>query len=162
MTRKELMRMMPTNGDDLSSAARIVELGHPAVVPVLRDMVMWMRVAESVVADRFARFFAELGEPAVEAISQGLQRENCWLRHRVFVQVLPCWRPETIKRLTNILTVVATQPDAYNNDLRSVSILIKYRLAESEWLRGWLSFKKERLVERFDLLKQVEEELQGC
>jgi hypothetical protein len=159
MTRKELTRMMPTNGDDLSSATRIVELGYPTVGPVLPDMVRWMRVAESTVADRFAQFLAELGDPAVEAICEGLQRENCWLRHRVFVQVLPRWQPETIKRLANVLAIVATQPDAYDNDLRSISILTKHQLVESEWLRSWVSFKRERLTERLDLIQQVEEEL---
>jgi hypothetical protein len=54
MDRKELMRMMPTDGEDILAATRIVDLGYPAIAPVLRDMMKWMRVAESPVADSLA------------------------------------------------------------------------------------------------------------
>jgi len=54
MTRKELMRMMPANADDISAAERIIEIGHPEIAPVMRDMVIAMRVAKSPVADAFA------------------------------------------------------------------------------------------------------------
>ncbi len=76
LSRKELIRMMPSNGDDLEGAGRIVELGYPAVKPIMRDMVGWMRVAESPVADTFAAFFGRLGEPAVPAIQAGLDGSN--------------------------------------------------------------------------------------
>jgi hypothetical protein len=159
MTRKELMRVMPANGDDLPAANRIVETGHPTVVPVMRDMVRWMRVAQSPVADTFAQFFGALGAPAVNVIAEGLLRENCWLRHRVFSQILPKWPPEVIRQLTNVLTVIATQPDAYDNDLRSVAVLTKYRLADPEWLKEWITFKKEGMAARHQLLLEVEEQL---
>ena len=83
MTRKELMRMMPANADDISAAERIIEIGHPEIAPVMRDMVIAMRVAKSPVADAFAAYFGRLGQPAVEVIGHGLLKENCWLRHRI-------------------------------------------------------------------------------
>ena len=159
MTRKELMRLMPMNGDDLPAAKRMVELGYPAVAPVMRDMVRWMRVAQSPVANTFAEFFGDLGAPAVNVISEGLQRKNCGLRHKVFCQILPKWPPETIQQLTIVLNMLATQPDAHDNDLRSVSILAKYRLADPEWLKQWLTFKKERMAARNELLIEVEEQV---
>ncbi len=159
MTRKELMRLMPENADDVATATAVVELGHPGVAPVMRDMVRWMRVAESPVADIFARFFAKVGAPAVSVIAEGLMRENCWLRHRTFCQILPKWSSELISPLTNVLTMIATQPDAYDNDLRSVAVLAKHRLAEPKWLKEWAAFKKERMAIRDDLLRQVEQEL---
>lgn len=159
MTRKELMRLMPANADDVAAATTIVELGHPSVAPVMRDMVRWMRVAESPVADTFARFITEVGAPAVSVIAEGLMRENCWLRHRVCCHILPKWSPDLIRQLTNVLTMIATQPDAYDNDLRSVAILAKHRLAESNWLKEWVAFKKDRMATRSDLLGQVERQL---
>lgn len=89
MTRKELMRMMPANADDMAAAERIIEMGYPEIVPVMRDMVNTMRVAESPVADVFAAYFGRLGQAAVQAIGQGLMKENCWLRLRIFTVVLP-------------------------------------------------------------------------
>jgi hypothetical protein len=159
MTRKEIMRVMPTNADDVGAARAVVQMGHPAVAPVLREMLRCMRVAQSPVADVFAAFFGELGEAAVPVIAEGLMRENCWLRHQIFTRVLPAWSPGAIRQLVNILTVVATQPDAYDNDLRSVAVLTQYRLADSEWLMKWIAFKKERLDVRGKLLTEREAEL---
>jgi hypothetical protein len=153
--------MMPATGDDLAAATRIVELGFPAVGPIMRDMVRWMRVADSPVADAFAAFFGRLGEPAVSVIAEGLSQENCWLRHRVFCQVLSAWPSELIGQLTNVVTMIATQPDAYDNDIRSISVLTKHGLADPEWLGGWVEFKKERLAVRNELLTQVEEQLKN-
>jgi hypothetical protein len=153
------MRLMPVTGDDLLAARRIVEMGYPAVAPVMRDMVRWMRVAESPVADTFAAFFGQLGQSAVSAIAEGLMRENCWLRHRIFTQILPKWPADVLRGLTNMLTMVATQPDAYDNDLLCVAVLIQHRLADLEWVRQWITFKKERWAVRNDLLIKVEEEL---
>ncbi len=161
MTRKELMRMMPATGDDLPAAARIIEMGYPAVGPIMRDMVRSMRIAESPVADAFAAFFGRLGQPAVSVIAEGLSRENCWLRHRVFCQVLPEWPREVIGELTNVLTMIATQPDAYDNDIRSVSVLAKNGLTDLDWLREWVKFKRERLTTRNELLTQAEQQLKN-
>ncbi len=159
MTRKDLMKIMPANGDDLAAAQRIVELGFPTVCPVMRDMVNWLRVADAPVADTFAGFFAKIGQPAVGVIGDGLRRENCWLRHRIFTQVLPKWPLDAIRQLTDILTMVATQPDAYDNDIRCVDLLAEHRLAELKWLEQWLVFKRDRWNSRNGLLQVAEERL---
>ncbi len=150
---------MPANGDDLLAAQHIVELGFPTVRPVMSDMVKWMRVAHSPVADTFADFFGRLGTPALSAIEKGIFPENCWLRHQVFTRVLPLWSSDAIRALTHTLTMIATQPDAYNNDLRSAAMLAKHSLADKQWLADWLGFKRDRLAERNELLHQIEAEL---
>jgi hypothetical protein len=161
MNRKEIISIMPVNADDIVAAKRIIEMGHPSITPVMRDMVRWMRVAESPVADAFAAFFGRLGEPAVDVIAEGLMKDNCWLKHRIFNMVLPGWPPDAIRKLANVLKIVVTHPDAYDNDLRSVEILVKYNLADLQWLHEWISFKKERLAIRNELLIEVEEQLKS-
>lgn len=162
MTRKELMRIMPEKADDLSAAKAVVQLGYPVVAPVMPDMVRWLRVAESPVAEVFAQFFADVGAPALQVIAKALMCENCWLRHRVFSQILPNWSPELIRQLTNVLNMIATQPDAYNNDLRSMAVLASHRLVDCDWLKKWLDFKNNRLAARSDLLREVERLLDNC
>lgn len=159
MTRKELMRLMPENAEDVAAASAVVSLGHPTVTPIMDEMVRWMRVSESPVADTFARFLEELGAPAVKVIADGLMRENCWLRHRVFCQILPKWPTELIGQLTMVLTMVATQPDAYDNDLRSILVLARHDLAEKKWLKEWADFKRDIMTKRSDLMLQVEQQL---
>jgi hypothetical protein len=153
------MLMMPANAADLSAAMRVIEVGYPTIAPVMRDMVRWMRVAESPVADAFAAFFGCLGVAAVGVIGEGLRKDNCWLKHRIFTKILPAWPADAVRPLTNDLTMTATHPDAYDNDLRSMVVLIQHRLADPKWLREWLSFKKERLAARSTLLIGVEEQL---
>src|ERR1041384_7373535 len=95
MNRRELMRLMPRDGQDVAAAQHIVDLGYPAVAPVLPDIVRWLRVAESRVADMFADLLAVLGAPAAEAVAWGgLNPDNCWARHRILCRVLPRWPDE--------------------------------------------------------------------
>lgn len=155
MTRKELLLLMPKNAADLEGANRIIGLGYPIIEPVHKDMVYSMRVAESPVADAFAAYFADVGESASPAIAEGLHRENCWLRHRLFTIVFPAWTDTALAGLRNILTMVATHPDAYDNDVRCVGLLAERGLADPAWLADWLEFKKERMSERDRLIKIV-------
>ena len=159
MTRKELMRMMPVNARDAAAAEHVVQLGFPVVAPVLRDMVQAMRVAHSPAADVFAAFLARLGAPAIPAIAKGLHRENCWLRHRIFTQVLPHWPVEAIAPLKIELACIATQPDGYDNDLLCMELLMRHHLADPAWLAQWLEFKQERWAVRAAALRRVEERL---
>ena len=159
MYRAELMSMMPATADDLPAAKRVVELGYPAVAPVMRDMVRWMRVAESPVADAFADFFASVGAPAAGVIAEGLRRDNCWLKHRILTVVLPAWPADAVQQLSCDLSIAATHPDAYDNDLHCVAILARHGLVDLKWLRGWVTFKKERWAVRNALLTEVEEQL---
>jgi len=161
MTRKELMRLMPANGADVPAAILIVKLGHPSVIPVMRDMIRWMRVAECPVADEFAEFFGRLGASAVPVIAEGLMRENCWLRYRIFTRVLPAWPSDLVRELSTTLNMIVTQPDAYDNDIRSAALLIKHHLADLRWLTGWIAFKKDRIADRSQLLQQIESEMRS-
>ena len=158
MHRRELMQLMPRNGRDQAGADRIVQLGFPTVEPVLRDIVRWLRVPESPVADTFAEFLAELGEPAAQVIAwRGLHPENCWARHRILCVVLPRWPRAALKSIASMLTTTATQPDAYDNDLRAVQLLAEHRLVDPKWLAGWVEFKQERLEARTSLFKGAHE-----
>ena len=161
MTRKELMKMMPVDAMDAAAAERVERLGFPTVAPGLRDMVQAMRVARSPAADVFAAFLARLGAPALPAIAKGLHRENGWLRHRIFTQVLPQWPVEAIQPLKIELACIATQPDEHDNDLLCMELLLRHHLVETAWLAQWLEFKKERWTVRAKALRRVEEKLRA-
>jgi hypothetical protein len=156
MNRRELMRLMPRNGNDVDGAEHILALGYPAIAPVLPDIVRWLRVAESPVADAFADLLADLGDPAIEAVAwHGLRPDNCWARHRILCRVLPRWSDSALQRITFMLSTTATQPDAYDNDLRAIEILADRGLADPKWLAGWLEFKQGRLDARVALLARA-------
>lgn len=161
MNRKELMSIMPKNAADLPAAMRIIELNYPTVGPVMRDMVQCMRVAESPVADAFAKFFGRLGAPAISVIATGLRKNNCWLRHRILTEIISQWPLDVVKQLSLDLTMLATQPDAYDNDLRCIALLAKFQLAETKWLQEWISFKKDRIADRNKLLVEAEKTIKS-
>lgn len=155
MDRKELLRLMPRNGCDTEAAQLVVGIGYPALEPIHRDMIQAMGVAESPVADIFADYFAAVGGSSVQAVAEGLNRENCWLRHRLFTRVFPHWSDVDLAALQNVLTMVATHPDAYDNDVRCVCLLAERGLADLDWLAQWLDFKRERMAERDKLVHQA-------
>ncbi|HSH93718.1 MAG TPA: hypothetical protein VK968_06205, partial [Roseimicrobium sp.] len=130
--------------------------------PIHRDMIQAMRVAESPVADMFADYFAGVGGVSSLAVVEGLNLENCWLRHRLFTRVLPSWPNLDLSTLRNTLTMVATQPDAYDNDVRCVCLLAERGLADLDWLAQWLDFKRERMVERDKLVNRAATIIEGA
>ena len=156
MTRKELIRLLPRDGTDLDGAKEFVALGYPMVGPALPEIMRFLRLADSPVADAFAEFVAGMGEVALPALAKALGPENCWLRHRVFCKILPCWPDASLGKLRDVLALIATQPDAYDNDVRCIELLLQRGLADISWLQDWLNFKRERWKEREQLLRRVE------
>lgn len=157
MTRKELIRLLPRDGTDLDAAKEFIALGYPMVDPALPEIMRFLRLADSSVADAFAEFVAGIGEAALPAIAKALGRENCWLRHRVFCKILPRWPDASLGKLRNVLTLIATQPDAYDNDVRCMELLAMRGLTDPQWLQGWLNFKRVRWEERKELLHRAAE-----
>ncbi len=51
---------------------------------------------------------------------------------------------------------MATQPDAYDNDILALSIIRNFNLAEDKWIKQWTTFKRELWSTRDKHLKQLE------
>jgi len=158
MKRKELLEKMPKNKSDSAAANAIVELGYPVVEPVMRDMLLWLRVYKSPVADIFVKFFAEVTTQPVDLIAKHIGTHSQTLRNRILVDVLPLWPYEAIQPLSQYLKTLATHPDISNNDLACFKLILKHNLADRKWVRQWLEFRKEQSAERVDLIEVLEEE----
>lgn len=160
MKRKELITQMPKNKDDSDAARAIVQLGYPAVEPILGDMLLWLRVYNSPVADIFAKYFAELSPQPVELVAKHIGTQSETLRNRILVDILPAWPHEAIQRLSINLTTLATHPDISNNDLECFKLIVKHDLAERKWVRQWFEFRKGQAVDRVHLFEELEKELE--
>jgi hypothetical protein len=159
MKRKELLENMPKNKSDSTAASAIVKLGYPTVAPVMRDMLLWLRVYNSQVADIFAKFFAEITPQPVELIAKHIGTRSETLRNRILVDVLQSWPHEAIQPLSISLTTLATHPDISNNDLECFKLILKHKLAEKKWIRQWLDFRKGQATERVNLFKKLEKQI---
>lgn len=158
MTRKELVPILPRNAHDVAGAEKIIALGYPTIAPVMRDLFNLMRVYDSPAADLIADYFGTLGKFIAGDVTKALSKENCWIRHRILTKTIPGWSANEIEQLKIGLGCMATQPDAYNNDILALSVIRKYCLAEDKWIKQWTAFKRERLSARETLLRTLEEQ----
>jgi hypothetical protein len=160
MKRAELLALMPASKTDADAARGIVRLGYPTVAPVLRDMILWLRVGEAPVADIFSRFFAELAPPPIELIRQGLRHRSLTLRGRLLEEVLPGWPRQAVEPLAAELTALASQPDAADNDLSGMELLLRHGLVERGWLRQWVAFRLGQTIRRGQRLEDLQRRLE--
>jgi len=158
MTRKELVPILPKNAHDVAGAEKIIALGYPTIAPVMRDLLNLMRVYDSPAADLVAGYFGTLGKFIANDIAKVLSKENCWIRHRILTITIPSWPAIEIEQLKICLCCMATQPDAYDNDILALSIIRKFNLAEDKWIQQWIDFKRDLLSTRDKNLKQLEKQ----
>lgn len=172
MDRKQLLKLMPADKNDAEAAEKLVSLGYAELKPVIRDMLLFLRVHDSPVSDVFCNFFARTGEfplPDVKSNSEPLVLEinNILARHEtqeglrrtILVDILPFWTVENLVHTSHLLSMIATWPDCLNSDLHAARLLIRHRFADRQWIAGWLEFKKNRLDERAALIEELKTEL---
>jgi len=147
---------MPKNSDDSEAAKAIVQLGYPMVNPVLRDMLLCLKVHNSPVADIFAVFFARLSPQPVDLIAKHIGSSSGTLRHRILVDILPSWPKEAVLALRINLTTLATDADMWNNDIECFRLVVKHSLAETKWVKQWIDARREQAVDRVHLFNELE------
>ncbi len=153
---KQLRRLMPKNARDAAAARELVALGADELEAVVPEMLRHLKHHDSPVSAEFRDFFAAHGERYVEDILTALSRATMpEVKHAILTAVLPSWSRDSIAKCAGVLSMLATNPDAWNNDLLSIQLLARHRLADAEWLRQWIDFKIDRLDERAQLARRV-------
>lgn len=113
-------------------------------------------------AELFGKFFAEHGERFADSVVAVLFRQTMPdVKHHLLAHVLPEWSKEGVAKCAGALSVLATNPDAWNNDLLPIRLLARHQLADAMWLRDWLEFKQKRLQERGRLATQLMSEIKN-
>ena len=156
MKRKELVPYIPHDAQDIENTRRIIQFGYPAIAPVMRDLFNLMRVQDSPAADLLAEYFGTLGKAISEDVAKALAKENCWIRRRILRTIISGWSAEDLETLKVELCCVATQPDAYDNDIHALLLIRRHGLAEDKWIKQWKAFKRERLESRDQFLRTLE------
>jgi hypothetical protein len=160
MDAKHLRHVMPKNAQDLAAAKELVALGPDELAPVVPEMLRHLKHHESPVSAEFCAFFAAHGERYAERVVAVLSRATMpEVKHAILASVLPSWSRDGVAGCAGVLLMLATNPDAHNNDLLSIQLLARHRLADAKWLRQWIEFKLARLGERTQLAQQVADEI---
>jgi hypothetical protein len=151
---------MPKNAQDATAAKELVALDAAELAPVIPEMLRYLKHHDSPVSAEFRAFFAKHGERYVEEVAMALSRATMpEIKHALLSTILPAWSRASIAQFTGVLSMLATHPDAWNNDLLSIELLARHRLADANWLRQWVHFKLERLSERAQLAQRLASEI---
>lgn len=98
-----LERLLPATKHSTESARALVDLGYPAVAPVLPAMFEWMQDFNWPVAKVFAPFLASLGMRCREEIEFVLHSNDSMWKYWVLEEVVAKMSPESIAGLTPLL-----------------------------------------------------------
>ena len=147
MTRAELLKLMPRNKDDAARAVALTKLGHPAVEPVLADLIDWLRTNGSPVDMALRPFFVSLGEVAVPVVRKVLRSRHEFHRYTVVTHVVAHWPENAVALVKTELEALATGDGFSGTDLAALDLLVKYKLSPPAWLAEWAAFKVKRLRE---------------
>ncbi len=151
---------MPKNAQDIAAAKELVALGPDELATVIPEMLRHLKHHDSPVSAEFCAFFAAHGERYIERVVAVLSRATLpEVKHAILANVLPSWSRDGVAQCTGVLSMLATNPDAFNNDLLSIQLLAQHHLADAKWLRQWVDFKLGRLSERAKLAKRVAAEI---
>ena len=170
MDKNQLRRIFPTDRNDIDAANSLIKLGYPVLSPVSREVLQFLKLSESSVADAFCVFLSQIGKSSVpdpglvEEISKTLcssSRSNGQKKFRLLNDVLPNWSKKNIELLANALRTAATCPDACNNDLLALKLLFDHGILDIGWTSKWMKFKAERHNVRSALLEELRQKLEN-
>ena len=147
MNKADLLHLLPQNKEDSTRATALAKLGHPAVAPVLDQMLDWLRTNGSPVDLVMREFFAGLGLPAIPAVRKALRSKHGLLHHTILEHVVTQWPGSAVEPLSSELQSLATGSGFYGTDLVALRLLATHHLAEPKWLSEWAVFKVKRLRE---------------
>lgn len=152
---------MPQDAHDATVARQFVALGPEVIAPVADEMLRQLKDETSPVALIYAEFFAANGERFKEDVALFLQKSRMEYQHYMIVGwILPHWSKASLTMcLHPLLQLVTSNSGASDTDIRAIQLLAKHRLADDQWLRGWIEFKKHNFQRLSWLLDEVENEL---
>lgn len=137
MNAKQLRHVMPKNAQDLAAAKELVALSPDELAPVIPEMLRHLKHHNSPVSAEFCVFFALHGECYIDPVVAALSKATMpGVKHAILANILPSWSREGVAQCAGVLSMLATNPDAFNNDLLSIQLLAQHHLADANWLMG--------------------------
>jgi hypothetical protein len=76
------------------------------------------------------------------------------------VDVLQVWPRQAVEPLAPELTALASRPDASDDDLTSMELLLRHGLVDRQWLKAWVVFRRKQAVQRRQRLEELERQLE--
>ena len=131
MNEPELRALIPETKHSLDKAQKLVDLGYPAVAPVLREIFEWVQDINWPVAKIFAPFLANIGQHCHEHIEFVLMSDDSMWKYWVLEEIVAKMEPDDRRALRPLL--LRAQEHLSEADLRD-----EVGLAMAEVLQGIL------------------------
>jgi Domain of unknown function (DUF5071) len=157
---KELRKLLPTDKDDVAAVEALAKSGYAAVQPVLYDLLKWIRVDSWPVAKPVCDFLVTIGPALAPEVGRVLaSRDDLW-KAAVLRHIVDDGPADAIRELSPQLFMIATDGQSWGADLLALRLLARHRIGESQWIAGWLEFKRShhhaRLADIADIVALIE------
>ncbi|HSB14440.1 MAG TPA: DUF5071 domain-containing protein [Bryobacteraceae bacterium] len=155
LLRKELRKLLPSNKEDVTAIEAIAAHGYPAVDPILLDLLKWIRVEWWPVSKPACQFLVSIGPRLAPQVSEVLgSRDDLW-KAVVLREIVSGWPTEDVRALSSHLFLIATDGQSWGADLLALRLLAQHGIAESDWIAGWLEFKREHHEKRLADITEI-------
>ena len=132
--------LIPRNKHDIERVAALLELGYPAVEPVLPQLLEWTQDPNWPVAMPLCTFLAAIGAPVVSHVAAILDGSDGGWKYSCIHFIVMKMHPETAIALIPVLERLVTAP-APNDVREEVNLAAQEAL---DWLAGANSRKFSR------------------
>ena len=106
----DLRKLLPRDKTDLASARAVIELGFPAVEPVLPDMLEWLQDCNWPVSWPISEFLATLPEPMVPLVWNVLQGDDHIWKYWCILRIIRAMPPSIAEQFRPELNRLAEVP----------------------------------------------------
>lgn len=110
-SREDLLKLLPRDKIHTRSAQKLVELGFPAVEPVLSEILEWVQDGNWPVAQIFLPFLADVGLPLAPHIQRILSTDDAGWKYFILFCVVG-ESDELRRQLKSDLERLASSPTA--------------------------------------------------
>ena len=156
-TKTPLTKLLPKNSHDVEGVQRLLELGYPALEPILPHLFQWLETNGSEVELALRPFFAKLGAPVRDlACDALLSPVKPALKHSLLRYVLPYWPREVVVTLP--LERFLYDSDVLGLDIWALKLMMDMHIPTHDGLKGLdecRDFKLARLKEHQLVLESL-------
>ena len=157
-TRKELFRDWPSNASDVERATKLLHHDAAALVPVLGDMVQWLK-SNGPVRDMFVEHLATQGSAAAAVVRDALIGTHEGQIEALLREVLPRWSPADVLSLQGELERLLQKGSLVGLNIYALALLQSADARTHSPLSEWAGIIRKRLDEQDKALGQIEAEM---
>lgn len=157
-TRKELFRDWPSNASDVEGASRLLRHGSDALVPVMGDVVQWLK-SNGPVRDMFVEHLAAQGSAAAADVRDALRGTHEGQIEVLLRDVLPRWSRADVLSLQEELELLLQKGSLAGLNIYALALLQTADARTQSPLSEWAGLFRKRLDEQDQALRQIETDM---